>query len=72
MYRTMASNAMTRIQMIFRFSVQEPNTALSEYFLNVFKFWSFVTSLLSSISQKLTPENVLRVSILPPILSNRD
>ena len=40
--------------------------------LNVFKFRSFVTSLSLSIAQKLTPENVLGVSILPPILSKRD
>ena len=43
-----------------------------QYILNVFKFRSFVTSLSLSIAQKLTPENVLEVSILPPILSKRD
>ena len=36
------------------------------------KLRAFVTTLLLSISQKLTPENVLGVSILPPILSERD
>ena len=34
-----------------------------QYILNVFKFRSFVTSLSLSIAQKLTPENVLGVSI---------
>ena len=43
-----------------------------QYILNVFKFLSFVTTLSLSIAQKLPPENVLWVSILPPILSKRD
>ena len=43
-----------------------------QYILNVFKFRSFVTSLSLLIVQKLTPENVLGVSILPPIFSKRD
>ena len=43
-----------------------------QYILNVFKFRSFVTSLSLSIAQKLTPENFLGVTILPPILSKRD
>ena len=43
-----------------------------QYILNVFKFRSFVASLLLSIAQKLTPENVLGVITLHPILSERD
>ena len=43
-----------------------------QYILNVFKFRSFVTSLSLSIAQKLTLENVLGVSIFPPILSKRN
>ena len=71
---SMASNAMTRIQTIFSFLSGNltPLFLRLQYILNVFKFRSFVTSLSLSIAQKLKPENVLGVSILPRILSKRD
>ena len=70
----MASNAMTRIQTIFAFlsGILTPLFLCLQYILNKFKFRSFVTSLSLSIAQKLTPENVLGVSILLPILSKRN
>ena len=38
----------------------------------MFNLLSFVTSLSLLIAQKLTPENVLGVTVFPPILSKRD
>ena len=72
----MASNAMTHVQSIFNFSLREPDTALSPLAVHFecaqISIFNFVTSLSLSISLKLRPENVLGVSILPPILSKRD
>ena len=49
--RPIASNAITHLRMTFCFSVRELSPALSALaFFNVFKFRSFVTSLLSLIA----------------------
>ena len=63
----------TRIQTFFFLSRNlAPLFLRLQHLFYVFKFLSFVTFLSTSIALKLAPENVLGVSILPPILSKRD